>query len=202
MKKGVGKDRVMLAVALEDLKTQKVLVAVSMHLMKRPKLRVFENMRVQETLQVLMQMRNFLADLPEGSEADAIIVMGDFNAEPDSYTVRGLLRLSGESAGPDGNIKGTLPQLSLFDTFEEYRQQRAAEGKAACTSKTEARNVWIDYIMASTHYLKVKEVKQVQQTFVEDCDELRKARAVIPDKDHPSDHLPIYADIEWLPETE
>eukprot|EP00933_Yihiella_yeosuensis_P024685 TRINITY_DN19132_c1_g2_i1.p1 TRINITY_DN19132_c1_g2~~TRINITY_DN19132_c1_g2_i1.p1 ORF type:complete len:125 (-),score=10.77 TRINITY_DN19132_c1_g2_i1:336-671(-) len=66
----------------------------------------------------------------------------------------------------------------------------AWEPASYCTSKTGARNVWIDYIFYSSKTM------DVESAAIEKC-----PPGPIPDENHPSDHLPVRAAIRFRSDT-
>jgi len=160
-------DRVLLAVALQS--NNKLLVVVSTHLAKLPEDGNQELLRVEEAAQLIVSVTDFMRSV----NAHRVVVMGDFNAWPTSWT-----RMVFEHSWANG--AGGFMRMS--DAFESFR---ASKGENACTSRTASRKVWIDYIFYSSDSL------ELLSTDVEDCPE-----SPIPDERHPSDHLLLQAQFQ------
>jgi len=169
-------DRVMVAVALRDLQdgradpTNKyeggrVLVAASMHLMRNPEDDDKDPRRMLQVSQMMNELVVFVAE----QDAVGLVLLGDFNALPNSWTH--VFMEQGWLECPQSN-------KMMLDAFDGFRQQNAG----ACTQRTNIRNMWIDYAFFSSATLELVDAE------VAAC-----PVGPIPDATHPSDHLPVKA---------
>lgn len=166
-------DRVMLAVALRDRLDGRVVVAASVHLMRNPEETGKDPMRMLEVSQMMRSLSCFVSAVG----ADGLVVMGDFNAVPQSWTH--LFLLHGWQDCPEAE-KG---MRDAFDCLEWGPRE------TACTTKTAARSMWIDYVFYSGQTMELASSPEV-----EPC-----PQGPIPDENHPSDHLPVRATVRFLP---
>mmetsp|Transcript_113997 Transcript_113997/g.322432 ORF Transcript_113997/g.322432 Transcript_113997/m.322432 type:complete len:379 (-) Transcript_113997:141-1277(-) len=166
-------DRVMLAVALRDKLTDNVFVVASAHLMRNPEDTGKDAMRILEA----SQMMRSLSCLFNAVGASGLIIMGDFNAVPESWTH--LFFLHGWQDCPELD-KG---MRDAFDQVEWGCPGCHDAHPLVCTTRTIARAMWVDYIFYSSRTLELNGEPQV-----ESCPE-----GPIPDDVHPSDHLPVRA---------
>mmetsp|Transcript_84116 Transcript_84116/g.271207 ORF Transcript_84116/g.271207 Transcript_84116/m.271207 type:complete len:406 (-) Transcript_84116:301-1518(-) len=169
-------DRVMLAVALRDRSPGGMgrrLVAASVHLMRNPEDTGKDAMRMLEVSQMMRALSCFVAEVG----AEGLVVMGDFNAVPQSWTH--LFALHGWQ-DCIGSEKG------MQDAFDDVEWGPREE---ACTTRTGARSVWVDYIFFSSRTMFLESRPEVER-----CPKLP-----IPDAEHPSDHLPIVATLRFRP---
>jgi len=163
-------DRVMLAVALEDTQTNRVLVAASVHLMRNPEDTGKDPMRMLE----VSQMMGALSCMVAQTGASGLVIMGDFNAVPQSFTHLFMLHGWQECAGSGKKMQGAFDDVKWDDEH-------------SCTTRTMARSMWIDYIFYSSATLELAGAPHV-----EPC-----PSQAIPDDVHPSDHLPLQAALRF-----
>lgn len=163
-------DRVMTAIALRDKMTEQILVVVSLHLMKSPEDLSYDAVRVIEAGQAMYHV----SCLKDEHNAVGIIVLGDFNAFPGSYTHAFMLH---------GWQRCDKPDWSIQDAFSPIRRARPK----ACTSRTVARELWLDYIFYSSGTMSINGQPEVDPCPAEP----------MPSDQYPSDHLPLKATLQW-----
>jgi len=169
-------DRAMLAVALRDRAQPgegKRLVAAAVHLMRNPEDVGKDAMRMLEVSQMMRALSCFVAEVG----AEGLIVMGDFNAVPQSWTHLFALHGWQDCIGSEKGIQ---------DAFDEVEWGPRNE---SCTTRTGARSLWVDYIFFSARTMALSGRPEVE----------RCPPGPIPDATHPSDHLPVAATLRFLP---
>lgn len=159
--------RVMLAVALRDKVDGTIIVFASVHLMRNPEDTGKDPMRMLEVSQMMAALSCLVKDVG----AAGLVILGDFNCIPQSWTH--LFLMHGWQDCPGDN----KAMLGAFDKFEWE------DNGAWCTTKTNARHLWVDYMFYSSRTLELNGEPQVSP-----CPE-----GPIPDAVHPSDHLPLRA---------
>uniref|UniRef100_A0A7S0BA46 Endonuclease/exonuclease/phosphatase domain-containing protein n=1 Tax=Pyrodinium bahamense TaxID=73915 RepID=A0A7S0BA46_9DINO len=162
------KDRALLVVALRDRLDGRVLVAASTHLMRNPEDKGKDPQRMLQVAQMMSRISCYVAEVG----AAGLVVLGDFNALPDSWTH--MLMLKGWQDCPDSEKR-------MVDAADVMTGERAFPQHGFCTSRTKARTMWIDYVFVSS-----KTIDVVDGPIVESC-----PAEPIPDSSHPSDHLPV-----------
>eukprot|EP00929_Paragymnodinium_shiwhaense_P020714 TRINITY_DN13711_c0_g1_i1.p1 TRINITY_DN13711_c0_g1~~TRINITY_DN13711_c0_g1_i1.p1 ORF type:complete len:444 (-),score=102.25 TRINITY_DN13711_c0_g1_i1:97-1428(-) len=165
-------DRAMIATTLYDKVKKKKVVAVSTHLMRNPELAENDPKRMIQIHQMMNQVSCYSAS----NGAHALLVFGDLNSEPSSWTHVAL-----QHGWPDcpGSEKGMEDlALSLHECTNDCQH--------VCSTKTQVREMWIDYIFASGKSLKSNGFHVA-----------RCPKTAIPNADHPSDHLPVGATLDW-----
>lgn len=165
------RDRAYAAAALRDRTDGRVVVVASMHLMRNPEDEKKDMLRAMEA----SQMMHRVSCLMDEHGASGLVVIGDFNAKPKSWTHLFLLQ---------GWQACTADKINVTDVF----MHEMNNGTEWCTSKTNARKEWIDYIMYSG-----STIRQIEPGKIEKCPE-----TPIPDETHPSDHLPVQAKLQFL----
>jgi len=167
-------DRVMVAVALQDRWEgfeRRVFIAASMHLMRNPEDDDKDPRRMLQVSQMMNELFVFVAE----QDAVGLVLLGDFNALPNSWTH--VFMEQGWLECPQSN-------KMMLDAFDGFRQQNAGTlyTPRACTTHTNIRNMWIDYAFFSSATLELLDAE------VAAC-----PNGPIPDATHPSDHLPVKA---------
>lgn len=175
--------RVATYVVLEDTKNiaaqnkdSMFILAVSAHLERNPEEAKKEYDRKQQIEHVFFELAELITKLRQEGDINvhnlAIVFGGDFNALPTSASMVFLQE----------NYK---PMANAF--FREVSLDW-------CSTATEARTMWIDYLWYDSDLLALVD------TFVENLcrkDSLIDKGIAIPDLDHPSDHIPVYAEFIW-----
>jgi len=161
-------DRVMLVAALRDRADGGVFVVASVHLMRNPEDKGKDPLRMLEVSQMMRALSCFMGEV----DASGLILMGDFNAVPESFTHLFLLHGWQDCPAADKGVR---------DAFDDCCWNRTG----VCTTRTAARSVWIDYIFYSGRTMEL-----VEPPPVEPCPD-----GAIPDAEHPSDHLPVRASL-------
>ena len=105
--------------------------------------------------------------------ASGLVILGDFNASPQSWTH--LMLLEGWQAC-------TTNRINMTDAFDNVMWNRDF-----CTSKTDARSEWIDYILYSGSTITPTGPAQVRK-----CPEQS-----MPSPEFPSDHMPLVFDFQF-----
>lgn len=162
-------DRVFVAVALQDLLDDRVLVVISMHLMRNPEDEKKDMLRAMEANQMMAKV----TCLMDEHGASGLVILGDFNASPQSWTH--LMLLEGWQAC-------TTNRINMTDAFDNVMWNRDF-----CTSKTDARSEWIDYILYSGSTITPTGPAQVRK-----CPEQS-----MPSPEFPSDHMPLVFDFQF-----
>mmetsp|Transcript_13001 Transcript_13001/g.29507 ORF Transcript_13001/g.29507 Transcript_13001/m.29507 type:complete len:382 (+) Transcript_13001:73-1218(+) len=166
-------DRVMVAAALRDRHSGDIIVVASVHLARNPEDKGKDPMRMLEVSQMMRGLSCFVTQV----HATGLVIMGDFNAVPQSFTHAFLLHGWQDCPEADKNMRGV---------FDKVVWQ---SGEGLCTTKTLARALWIDYIFYSNATMDVAEAPQVDT-----CPD-----GPIPDGRHPSDHIPLQATLRVRP---
>lgn len=167
-------DRVMLAVALRDRLDGRVSVVASVHLMRNPEDVGKDPMRMLEVSQMMQALSCFVADVG----AAGLIVMGDFNAVPESWTHTFMLHGWQDCADSAKGMRGA---------FDAIKWGSPDACTPVCTTKTLARCMWVDYIFYSGRTLELH-----GQPHIDPC-----PKGPMPDEQHPSDHLPLRASFRF-----
>lgn len=170
-------DRVMLAVPL--LLEEHVLVFASLHLMRNPEDTGKDAVRILEVSQMMKSLSCLVADVG----AHGLVIMGDFNAVPESWTHTFLLHGWQDCPRSEKQMRGA------FDHVQWECASCHEANPSVCTTRTNARSMWVDYIFYSSRTLELNEEPKIDH-----CPD-----EPIPDKFHPSDHLPLRAEFRLRP---
>jgi endonuclease/exonuclease/phosphatase family metal-dependent hydrolase len=179
-------DRMVLLVSLRDqLAGNRSLVVTATHLQRNPEAAEKDKLRLAEMVQVNFFVRDFASrhklelrpTLDESTgkylaPRDAVVVAGDFNSAR-AHAMVGL------------DAPTVVHRLAGLCSAFPLRFQ-GLDGDDSCTTTTETRRVWIDYLFYHGFAFDLIDV------FKDPC-----PAGAIPDASHPSDHVPIAMRVAW-----
>lgn len=158
------RDRSCLMVLLRWRSDGSPLVVVSTHLAKNPECRSQTALRVRQVMQIMEGLTDFTKE--HDAFSAPVILLGDLNARH-FKEIRGLARTVWQ-------VRGTPIHNFLW---------RASDVPTGPTSVTKARQCRIDVVQFLSSQLEVIEVKAMAKL---------EPGQVIPNSEHPSDHLPVW----------
>jgi len=179
--------------------------------------RMLEVEELQEYIQRFADDQGFVFLTDESSSAawhmprDGVVITGDFNSDVSKTLddnqnsiadLEGKLWLPTSSRQRSLSSVFDLTSVALRKQMQHRRKQTQVPLDAAvppeedndlhndgCTTKTDARLMWIDHVFYSCQSL------TVTNRFKDPCPD-----GPIPDPQHPSDHMPVAVQMEWRTE--
>lgn len=161
------KDRIALVSLMRVVLTGDVICFVSTHLARNPEDADTDRLRARQIGQVLRKVSSFVQE--QGFPDAPVLLAGDMNA-----TSFGRLR----------GIASAISLMTSNNTFIHPFTFDCRDIPTGATSCTTARNVRIDAIMYQSQRLELVDVCKLPKL---------SSQSPIPNAEHPSDHLPIYA---------
>jgi len=184
--------RIAVVAAIRDRQVGRNILVATAHLMRNPDDRKNELLRHAELFQMVSLIKTFARkrgldiafDGSATASRDAVLLTGDFNSAR-SPTKRAALGVQIDPGEPGLTRDVDLLANSRMSTAFPFGELMHDD---ECTTLTQWRRMWIDYIFFS-------------------CNSLNHLAALkdpcpgspIPDASHPSDHLPVAARFAWQP---
>ena len=145
----------------------------------------------------LMKWRDMVTEFTSGMNP-SLIVTGDFNINlipvaPETYILTGKIPsrepIDTGFTDDETGVVGTWGKYTLNEAFADKHQWGKGVGEGAvCSSYTPGRCTWIDMLWKSQDLVVVGQGNNnTPGTF-------------IPNEEHGSDHLPLYAEFKWTSE--
>lgn len=192
----VQKHRIKLSGVVKPTQGYMRLVSRFRNLVRRhqnPKRRgpVYRNKRSQRITALARGLRAMRAARLERAKCecfpspDAVVLAGDLNSMRDPQR---RLKLGVQLDECQPGIDDQVHMLFGGNAGSAFPREPPLQGDDSCTTKTQQREMWIDYIFYTCRSL------QLTMSFKDAC-----PASFMPDAVHPSDHVPIGALFRWRP---
>ena len=176
-------------IILEDLITNKKLCVTSVHLSHKPSYDDLKVLQAHLTLKEINKMTN--SDIP-------LIITGDFNSTPDSITYRSILTGKCDNKfNFEIGRTGEYPLKPLFkipSRFSKYKMtsvyKKILKREPKYTNYTKGFKDCLDYIFINNKLNVISILEEIPISHYKKYDGF-------PNKDNPSDHIPLMAEIKF-----